>query len=213
MAIDAVEFPLNARRLGPSVEAALTILTNFTGNEVINENRSQKRRVFNAAFGVRTLADLRILSAFFHVMAGTGFLVKDWTDFQATRTTTTLTSSPVTVSTQGTATVTTGVIWQLQKKYTVASRIHTRNVKRPKSGTVSVYFDGTLKTETTHYTIDYATGLLTVVSGSPTAITWTGEFYVPCRFAQKNLPADLLMYRADGTGNTDVPDVPMIELL
>jgi len=213
MSIDAVEFPLNARRLGPSVEVAATMLTNFTGNEVVNQNRSQHRRVFNAAFGVRTLADLRILSAFFHAQAGpvNGFLVKDWTDFQTTHAAATLASG---ITTQGIATNTTGATWQMQKKYTVASRSHTRNIKRPKAG-AAVYFDGVLATITTQYTYDTTTGLLTVVSGSPTAITWTGEFYVPCRFAQKNLPADLIMYAESkpGGGNVDVPDVPMIEVL
>jgi len=211
MSIDAVEFPLNARRLGPSVEVAATMLTNFTGNEVVNQNRSQHRRVFNAAFGIRSLADIRILSAFFHAFAGpvNGFLVKDWTDFQVTRTATTLASG---ITAQGTATNTTGAIWQLQKTYTVGSRSHVRNIKRPKAG-AAVYFDGVLKTITTHYTYDTTTGLLTVVSGSPTAITWTGDFYVQCRFAQKNLPADLMMYRANDTGYGDLPDVPMIELL
>jgi len=216
MSIDAVEFPLNARRLGPSVETAVTLLTNFTGNEVVNPNRSQYRRVFNAAFGVRSLADLRILSAFFHAMGGpvTGFLVKDWTDFQTTRTATTLASSPVTITTQGVATETsTSGVWQLQKKYTVGSRSHLRNLKRPKAGGL-IYFDNVLKTVTTDYTYDTTTGLLTVVSGSPTAITHTLEFFVPCRFAQKNLPADLIMYRAaDGSGNVDIEAVPMIELL
>jgi len=211
MSIDAVEFPLNARRLGPSVEVAATMLTNFTGNEVVNQNRSQHRRVFNAAFGVRSLADLRILSTFFHAFDGpvNGFLVKDWTDFQVTKDAATLATS---ITTQGIATNITGATWQMQKKYAVGSRSHVRNILRPKSG-AAVYFDGVLKTVTTHYTYDTTTGVLTVVSGSPTAITWTGEFYVPCRFAQKNLPADLLMYRADGSGNVDVPDVPMIELL
>jgi uncharacterized protein (TIGR02217 family) len=198
MSIDAVEFPLNARRLGPSVEAGLTILTNFNGAEVINQNRSQMRRVFNAAFGVRSLADLRILSAFYHAMVGplTGFLVKDWTDFQTTKDVTTLTSSPVTITTQGVATATsTSGVWQLQKKYTVSSRSHLRNIKRPKTA-AAVYFDGVLKTVTTHYTYDTTTGLLTVVSGSPTVITWTGEFFVPCRFRSKSICRQILiMYR------------------
>ena len=187
------------------------MLTNFTGNEVVNSNRSQHRRVFNAAFGIRSLADIRILSAFFHAQGGpvNGFLVKDWTDFQVTRTATTLATG---ITTQGIATNTTGAVWQMQKLYTVASRTHTRKILRPKAG-ASIYFDGTLKTITTHYTYDTTTGLLTVVSGSPTAITWTGDFYVQCRFAQKNLPADLMMYRANDTGYGDLPDVPMIELL
>lgn len=216
MSIDAVEFPLNARRLGPSLEVAATMQTTFNGNETVNQNRSQHRRIFNAAFGVRTLADLRILSAFFHAQAGpvNGFLVKDWTDFQATKDATTLTSSPVTITTQGIATNVSGAVWQIQKKYTVGSRSHVRNIKRPKAG-AAVYFDGVLKTLTTHYTYDTTTGLLTVVSGSPTLITLTFEFFVQCRFAQKSLPADLIMYAESkaGGGHVDIPDVPMIELL
>jgi uncharacterized protein (TIGR02217 family) len=219
MSIDAVEYPLNtstngARRLGAAVAVAATLLTNFNGNETVNPNRSQHRRRFNATYGVRSLEHLRILSAFFHAMGGpvNGFLVKDWTDFKTTRTVTTLTASPVTITTQGVATNTTGAIWQLQKKYTVGSRSHLRNIKRPIAG-AAVYFDGVLKTVGTDYTYDTTTGLLTVVSGTPTAITWTGEFFVPCRFAQKELPADLLLYRGDDSGFADLPEVPMIELL
>jgi uncharacterized protein (TIGR02217 family) len=221
MSIDAIEYPLNtltngARHIAGRLSVAATILANFTGNETINQNRSQHRRTFNAAYGVRTLANAQTLIAFFSAQAGpvNGFLVKDWIDFQATRTVTTLSSSPTTITTQGVATETsTSGVWQLQKKYTVSSRSHLRNIKRPKSTTVSVYFDGVLATVTSQYTIDYTTGLLTVVSGSPTAITWTGEFFVPCRFADKDLPADLLMYRADGSGNADLSEVLMIELL
>lgn len=220
MSIDAVEYPLNtsttgARRLGARVSVAAQVWANFNGNETVNQNRQQHRRTFNAAYGVRTLAHAQTLIAFFSAMAGpvNGFLVKDWSDFQVTKDTTTLSSSPVTVSTQGVATNTSGATWQLQKKYTVASRSHLRNIKRPKSGTVAVYFDNTLKTAGVDYSIDYTTGVLTVLIGTPTVITWTGEFFVPCRFAQKYLPMDLLLYRVDGSGSADLSEVPLIELL
>jgi uncharacterized protein (TIGR02217 family) len=221
MSIDAIEYPLNtltdgARKIAGRVDVAATILANFNGNETINQNRSQHRRRFNASYGVRTLANAQTLIAFFNAQAGpvNGFLVKDWIDFQVTRTVTTLSSSPTTITTQGVATNTTGAIWQLQKKYTVASRSHLRNILRPKNTTVSVWFDGVAKTAGVDYSIDYTTGLLTVLLGTPTAITWTGEFFVPCRFAQKELPADLLLYRSgNGSGNADLSDVPLIELL
>jgi len=216
MAIDAVEFPLNARRLGPSVEAGVTVLTNFNGvGDVVNQNRGQMRRVFNAAFGVRSLSDWHVLLAFYHAFVGplNGFLVRDSTDYQVTRTVTTLLTTPVTITTQGVATNITGATWQLQKKYTVASRSHLRNIKRPKNTTVAVWFDGSPATAGVDYSIDYTTGVLTVLVGSPAAITWTGEFFVPCRFADKQLRSDLLQLRADGSGRVDVPDVLMIELL
>jgi uncharacterized protein (TIGR02217 family) len=206
MAIDSFEFPLNslstgARRLGPSINAAATILTNFTGNEIINRNRSQFRRVFNATYGVRALAHLHILAAFYHAMGGpeTGFLVKDWTDFQATVAATTLATS-ITVQGRSTLIPSTST-YQLEKWYTVGARVHKRKIKRPKSGTVTLSVGGT---------VDYDTG---IVSGAGSAPDWTGEFFVPCRFAQKSLPADLMMYRANGTGFVDLPDVPMIEIL
>lgn len=211
MSIDAIEFPLNARRLGPSVEAAVSILTSFTGVETVNPNRSQMRRRFNASMGVKSLSDIYTLIAFWHAMYGpsTGFLVKDWTDFQTTRTATVHATN---ISSQGVATNTTGAIWQLQKKYLVGSRAHLRNLTRPKAGG-AIYFDGSLATVTTDYTYDTTTGLLTVVSGSPTAITHTLEFFVPCRFEQKSLPMDLLRYVSTGSGHVDLPDIPMIEIL
>jgi uncharacterized protein (TIGR02217 family) len=221
MDIDAVEFPLMAQRLGPSVEVAATILTNFTGNDTVNPNRSQYRRVYNAAFGIRELIDLRILSTFFHAMGGpvTGFLVKDWTDYDTTKDPTVLVTTPCHVSTQGVATETdTPGVWQLQKKYTVEARSHLRTLKRPKAGG-RIYFDDVLATNVTNYTYDTTTGLLTVVSGAPTVITHTLEFVVPCRFAQKNLPADLILYlleqvegENDFDGLSDIAQVPMIEV-
>ncbi|MEN3329008.1 MAG: hypothetical protein V7638_3815 [Acidobacteriota bacterium] len=210
MAIVAVEFPLNAKRLGPSIEAAVSILTSFTGVETVNPNRSQMRRTYNAAMGVKSLNDVFTLLTFWHAMGGptTGFLVKDWIDFQTTRLATTHATG---ITSQGVATNVGGAVWQLQKKYTVGATDHLRTLTRPKAGG-AIYFDGSLATVTTNYTYDTTTGLLTVVSGSPTAITHSLEFFVPCRFLQKTLPMDLLKY-SNGSGIVDVPDIPLIEIL
>lgn len=60
----------------------------------------------------------------------------------------------------------------------------TRTITRPKRGYIKIYVDGTLKTETTHYSIDYETGVVTFVSAPTLAqkVQWAGQFYVPVRF-------------------------------
>jgi len=61
-----------------------------------------------------------------------------------------------------------------------------RKITRPRRGTVKIYVDGTEKTEGTHYTIDYTTGVVTFTGGNiPTTnakVQWAGQFYVPVRF-------------------------------
>ena len=64
------------------------------------------------------------------------------------------------------------------------------------------------------YSLDYKTGLITfnVAPTNGTIVNWTGEFYVPCRFAEDVLPADEIFYdylesRAAG----GVPDILVLE--
>ncbi|MEQ1936188.1 MAG: DUF2460 domain-containing protein [Fimbriimonadaceae bacterium] len=59
-----------------------------------------------------------------------------------------------------------------------------RKITRPERGTIKVYLDGVLKTETTHYSINYSTGVITFVSapGSNVKVQWAGKFHIPARF-------------------------------
>lgn len=64
------------------------------------------------------------------------------------------------------------------------------------------------------YNLDYKTGLLTfiVAPTNGTIVSWTGEFYVPCRFVEDTLPADEIFYdvvESRAAGN--VPDVMVVE--
>lgn len=205
-------WPLEASRLGAAPGFLTFIATSLAGKEVRNP-QSERRLKFNAGAGIKTLANVQLLIAWHAAMEGSlqVFLIKDWLDFEATTVAASLyNSGGVSVSTQGASTVTsTSTIFQLEKWYTVNSRVYKRRIRTPKSA-IAVYFDGVLKTVATHYTVDYDTGLLTVVSGSPTLVTWTGEFYVPVRFEDDALPLDLLIY-ASGGGVGEVADVPLIE--
>ena len=61
----------------------------------------------------------------------------------------------------------------------------------PVNGTVEISVAGVPKTETTHYTVDYATGMVTFTPGNipaaAQAVTATFEFDVPVRFAEDDL--------------------------
>src|SRR5215204_1090384 len=212
MSVIAEEFPLKGRRLGAAPSHLVFITAALSGREVRNPEREARRLRFNAAAGVKRLSDVELLLAWHAAMEGQtySFLLTDNLDYKATTAAKTLASN---CTSQGRAAAISGATHQLEKWYTVgSSRTFKRKITRPKSGTVSVYFDGVLKTVTTHYTIDYTTGVLTVVSGSPTVISWTGEFYVPVRFEQGEMPLEPILYRpSSDTGVGEIPDVPLIE--
>jgi uncharacterized protein (TIGR02217 family) len=126
------------------------------------------------------------------------FRFKDWSDFEAT---------DVSLGTgDGSA-----AVFQLVKTYSVIFDT-TRAIQLPVSGTVAIKVAGVLKTEATHYTVDYSTGLLTFTGGNiPTAgqaITASFEFDVPVRFADDALKISMTM---EDFG--DIPSIPLIEVL
>lgn len=215
MSVDASVFPLNGRRLGAAPSHLTFITASPSGREVRNPEREARRLKFNAAAGVKTLDDVELLITWHAAMEGQayGFLLTDWLDYEVTQADRVLyNTGGLVVKTRGRATLISGSTHQLEKWYTVGARTFKRKLTRPKSGTVAVYFDGSLATVTTQYTIDYTTGILTVVSGSPTVISWTGQFHVPVRFEQAELPLELLLYRPDSkTGLSEVPEIPLIE--
>ena len=101
------------------------------------------------------------------------FLVKDWSDFEADGES--LGNAPA-----GSAAV------QLKKVSTFGSASFQRTITKPKAGTVVVYQGGVAKAGTVNTT----TGLFTPSTAwtEGVALTWTGEFYVPVRFASDLLP-------------------------
>ncbi len=86
------------------------------------------------------------------------------------------------------------LIFQLNKRYFVgATAVSNRFITKPESGTVLVAVNGVLQTETTDYTIDYTTGLVTFVVAPPNTetVTWGGNFCTPVKFISDQLPVSL----------------------
>jgi uncharacterized protein (TIGR02217 family) len=177
------------------------------------------RLKFDASHGVRSLKDLQALIKFHSLRHGEtyGFKVRDLLDYAVAR------------GTEGTLQYTyNGVTasFQLQKVYADAAATWIREIYKPEQGSVKVYRNGSLRTEGTHYNINYATGVITFTAGNiPTAgqvIEWEGRFYVPVRFTVSEVPAveifATMEEAPDGsgwvvkTGSADMPEVGMIEI-
>ena len=140
--------------------------------------------MYDVSHGIKDQADIDVLNDFFMARLGSasGFRYKDWADYTAV----------------GEA-IGTGdsieVDFQLVKAYTSGSDTVSRNIKTPVSGTVTIYLAGVPQTETTHYTIDYTTGIVTFVSApGAVAITADFEFDVPVRFGSDDMQVMIVSF-------------------
>ena len=98
------------------------------------------------------------------------------------------------------------VDFQLVKRYTDAAGTLTRNITKPISGTVKVQSNGVDLTEGADFTVNYATGVVTLAS-APTSghLVKAGfDFYFPVRFGAETdrqlveQPGGMMVSRAGG---------------
>jgi uncharacterized protein (TIGR02217 family) len=86
--------------------------------------------------------------------------------------------------------------FQLQITRTLGSKSGSKKVMHPRTGTVKVYVAGALKTETTHYTVDYATGIVTFTAGNipaaAAAVTVDFDYDTPVRFLSDSMEVKIL---------------------
>jgi len=73
----------------------------------------------------------------------------------------------------------------------------------------------TLLSSNGNYDLNYKTGVVTFTTAPASGtITWVGDFYVPCRFAEDDLPADEIFYDllySSTAAAGGVPDILMLE--
>lgn len=175
----------------------------FEGNSGIEQSTvawSRARHKYNAQKGITDKDDMDVVRAFFLNVAGRarGFRWKDWGDYELVN-----------------ANIGTGDgvedTFRITKKYVTDSLIYTRRIFKPVSG-IQVYVNAVLKTITTDYTIDLATGIITFGGGdipaAAQAVTVTGEFDVPVRLDTDNLDAAHDGFLIETWGS-----IPLVELL
>ena len=153
-----------------------TVLTLTSGAEKRNINWQRTRGKYDVSHGIKSRADMQELIEFFHARFGRGhsFRYKDWGDYEL----------------WGTETIGTGdgieTDYQIIKTYSSGGFDFVRNITRPVSGTLTgVRVNGVLQVETTNYTVDYNTGIITFLVAPPNTESVTVdacEFDVHCRF-------------------------------
>ncbi len=158
---------------------SVTISQTVSGRERRNRNWAQSLRVYTVNVGPDDQGLVDELLEFWHAMAGPecGFRFKDWTDFKSCRKhleATPLDQSLVLIGGSPGG-------YQLQKTYRAGARATVRDILKPVEGTIRIARDGVEIFENVDWVLNYSTGMLTLWDTSG-AITWGGEFDVPCRF-------------------------------
>ncbi len=190
---------------GPERRTEIAVLG--SGFEERNSPWAHSRRRYDAGSGVKTLDDLHNVIAFFEARQGRlfGFRWKDRADFKSAAPSLSMGISDQTLGTGDGSTTD----FQLVKAYTSGGESYTRQIKKPVAGTVRVAVDGVEKTETTDWTVDTVTGLISFVTapGAGLAVTAGFEFDVPVRFDTDRLEVNLANFNAG-----EIPSIPIVEV-
>jgi len=163
---------------------SVTIVQRGSGGESRNRNWAYPLHRYTATVGPRVQAEIAELLEFWHAVGGTavGFRFKDGVDYLSCRIgeTPAATDQPLVLDPSVSPDA-----YQLTKRYVWGSRYQDRPIKKPISGTITIADGGVIKSEGSDYTIDYTTGLVSLLfspASSPEDLTWGGEFDVPVRF-------------------------------
>lgn len=193
MAFHEILFPTNigyGSTGGPTRKTE--VITLDSGAEQRNSPWSASRHMYNVAYGVKTYDNLMTVKAFWENRQGplNGFRFRDFSDYKSCNPQQTVTKTDQIL--QGTVN-SSNKIFQIVKLYTDAAGNYTRTIWKPVSGTVLIADNGTLKTETTDYTVDYTKGIVTFVTAPVTghAMTCGFQFDIPVRFQDDKITINL----------------------
>jgi len=151
---------------------------------------------YDISYGIKLKTDFEEVLSAFHVLMGTpyaGLRHKDWNDYRATATNSTLT-------------LVSGTTWQLQRKYVFGGITCKRDIQKPNAG-VEVYSAGGVLLSSA---IDTTTGLATIASGTPAY--WIGTFDVPVTFADDSIENIDIDGYADVDGEGELLGLPSVKL-
>lgn len=197
-----VEISLGARG-GPERRTDIVVLG--SGREERNARWADSRRRYNAGYGVKSLAALHEVIAFFEERRGRlyGFRWKDRADHLSCAPGATPAATDQAIGTGDSATDS----FQLVKSYGSAFAPWQREITKPVAGTVLVALDGV--EQASGWSVDAATGIVTFTAppGAGVAVTVGFEFDVPVRFDSDFLEINLAAFEAG-----EIPDIPLVEI-
>lgn len=210
MAFHEVRFPIEisaGSSGGPERRTDVVLLA--SGFEERNARWANSRRAYNAGYGVRGLADLHAVLAFFEERRGRlhGFRYRDPADHAS--------AAPGSLVTMLDQVIGVGdgsaAGFALKKSYGGAHAPFERMIQKPVSGSVSVAVDGAARTAGTHYSIDHTTGLVTFLAGhipaSGQLVTAGFQFDVPVRFDTDRIEVNVQSFL-----HGSIPSIPLVEI-
>ena len=190
---------------GPERRTEIVQLTN--GFEERNTPWSQSRRRYDAGLSLRSLDDIGELIAFFEARQGqlNGFRWKDWADYKSCAASATVGYEDQVIGTGDGVTSD----FALTKTYVSGGSAETRGIAKPVQGTVRLGLQGDELVETVHFTVDYATGVVSFASPPAIGVQVTAgyEFDVPVRFDTDRIQVSVASFQAG-----EVPQVPVVEV-
>lgn len=216
MAFHEIQFPTNlsyGMAGGPGFRTDVKPLD--SGHEHRVALWSEAKHRWDASYAIRSYADLQTVLEFFHARRGRahGFRFKDHVDFSTDSTRRgTAAWNDVELGAFGTATDTI----QLRTAYSDAAATVYRTIEKPVSGTVKIGWDhdgdGTPTEQSSGWTVDTTTGLVTITDSSANGKTIFGgcQFDVPARFG--NLSNEVLAIRQDNFNSGTIPAIPIVEI-
>lgn len=142
---------------------------------------SQSQRRYDFTFGPKIFADLKVFTDVWEAVGfAHSFRFKDPYDYSTAASGAAIANNDVTLGTGDGAATT----FQLVVPTTAGSLTHNRVIRAPVSGTVLVALDGVTAVETTDYSIDYSSGVVTFVGapGLGVVVTAGFEYDVPVFF-------------------------------
>jgi uncharacterized protein (TIGR02217 family) len=187
----------------------------FSTNVVTLDSGHEKRRIiwplprysYDVVFGVKKPEQMEELIEFFYYMRGKayGFRFKDPLDHKSCPVKEDAAADDqilVASATGGETTI------QLIKTYSTLVGSIDRVINKPVEGTVVLEKNSTPLTETVDYTVDHATGIVTLVVPLVATDEVTGgfEFDVPCRFDTDDLDISL---NSALVGDTTIPVIEL----
>ena len=209
-AFHEVLFPLDvALKSSGGPERRTEIVALGSGREERNARWAHSRRRYDAGSGVKTLAALESVVAFFEERRGRlhGFRWRDRLDQSsaAPGATPPPLDQPLGVGDGATA------AFALAKTYGGAHAPYRRPIVKPVAGSVRVAVAGTELAAGTGFTCDAASGAVTFLPGfvpaAGAAVTAGFRFDVPVRFDTDYLEVDLAAFTAGA-----VPRIPLVEI-
>lgn len=209
-AFHEILFPLDVA-LGASggPERLTEVVTSVSGREERNARRADSRRRFDAGYGVKTLAALSEVVAFFEERRGRlhGFRWRDRLDHSS--------AMPGAAPSAFDQVIGTGdgarAVFALTKTYGGQHAPYARAIRKPVAGSVKVSVANAEKAEGTHFAVDAGEGLVTFLEPHippPGAVVRAGFLFdVPVRFDTDFLEVNLSAFAAG-----EIPRIPIIEI-